>query len=37
MKKFCVKNSFKYNAGEMKALQWLNSQAACGSDTLFSH
>lgn len=32
-----MKKSFKCNAGKVKLLQPPNSQAACSSETLFSH
>lgn len=35
MKKFCIKNSLKYNGGEIKASQFLNSQAAHGISRTF--
>lgn len=35
MKKFCIKNSLKYNGGEIKASQFLNSQAARGISGTF--
>lgn len=35
MKKFYMKNSLKYDGGKIKALQSLNSQAACGISHIF--